>query len=342
VLKTKPSKVEKELLRQHRKESGVELIRLKADAVLMWDNAMSDTGVADVSGRSERRVVLWRRDWNKRRMASIFSGHQSNVNAAKLTKDQQKQIKQVLTQPPSEYGIPKEFWDVPTLKEYMRVQFDVIYESPVSYYFLLHFSGLSFKYPDTFDRKRNEGLITERMQSIRAEIKPLLQNPDWEVFSVDEVRMDQEAIIRKAWLKKGRRTVVKVDRNKQSQSYFGLLSQKDYKCHLYEMEGMQNSETVLKVLKQFLQDNPNKKICIVWDNAPFHRSKKIKDELAKGGIMERIHLIAMPPYAPDENPIEKVWGATKRKISNVQRDTFQETKQAFSDYVASRKFRYSF
>ena len=108
------------------------------------------------------------------------------------------------------------------------------------------------------------------------------------------------------------------------------------------MADKQNSETVLSAMKQFLQEYPNKHIAIIWDNAAFHRSKQIKEQLKEGGIMERVHLIAMPPYAPDENPIEKVWGTTKQKISNIQRDTFEETKQAFADYVSSRTFHYGF
>jgi len=302
---------------------------------------MSDFGVADVVGRSERRVTLWRRDWNKQRMASIFSGHTDNRNAGKLTPYQLQQIKETLSAPPSEFGIPKTMWDVPTLKQYVSSRFDVVYESPESYYFMLRFAGLSFKYPDTFDLKRNEELILERMQVIRAEIRPLQHRDDWEVFSCDEVKMQQDAIIRRCWLKKGQRTVIKVNRDKQSQSYIGFLNQKNYRCHLYEMP-WQNSDEVLKAMKLFLQEYPNKHIAIIWDNAPFHKSKAIREQLKKGGIMERVHLIAMPPYAPDENPVEHVWNTTKQAVANIQRSTFEETKQAFSDFVASRHFQYSF
>ncbi len=275
------------------------------------------------------------------RLSSIFSGQQDNANAAKLTKEQLQQIKEVLEQPPSVHGIPKEMWDVPALKEYVSTTFDVVYESPESYYFLLRFSGLSFKYPDTFDLKRNELLILERMTAIRTEIAPLLTSKDWEVFACDEVKMQQDAIIRKCWLKKGQRTVVKVNRNKESQSYIGFLNQKNYQCHLYEMP-WQNSDQVLKATEQFLKEYPNKKICIVWDNAPFHRSMKIREQLKAGGLLERVHLIAMPPYAPDENPIEHVWNTAKQAVANIQRNTFEETKRAFSDFVASRSFRYLF
>jgi transposase len=341
VLKTNISNEEKVLLREHHKYSPVLLVKLKAHAVLMWGNGLSDNGVADVVGRTERQVALWRRAWNKYRMASIFSGHAENHNAAKLTADQLQQIKEALASPPSDYGIPKEMWDVPILKEYVSTTFDVVYESPESYYFLLRFSGLSFKYPDTFDLRRNEAFILERMRSIRAEIKPLLHRDDWEVFSCDEVKMQQDAIVRRCWLKKGQRTVIKVDRKTDSQSYIGFLNQKSYRCHLYEM-AWQNSDEVLKAMEQFLAEYPDKHIAIIWDNAPFHKSKVIREQLQKGGIMERVHLIAMPPYAPDENPIEHVWNTTKQAVANIQRDTFEQTKQAFSDFVASRQFRYLF
>jgi len=341
VLKTKLTKEEKVLLRQYHKESPVLLVQLKAHAVLMWDNGIADAVVADVVGRSERQVMLWRRAWNRLRMASMFSGHENNGNAAKLTREQQTQIKEVLARPPSAHGIPKEMWDVPTLKEYVSTTFDVVYESDVSYYFLLRFSGLSFKYPDTFDLKRDEDLILMRMQSIRSEIKPLKHREDWEIFAVDEVKMQQDAIIRKCWLKKGERTVVKVDRDKQSQSYIGFLNQKSYQCHLYEMD-WQNSDEVLRAMEHFVQEYPNKHIAIVWDNAPFHKSRQIREALKKGGVMQNIHLIAMPPYAPDENPIEHVWCTDKQAVSNIQRITFQETKKAFYDFVTKRSFRYSF
>lgn len=341
MLKINITKDEETLLLAHIRTTPVVLIRYKAQAVLLASQGVKHSAISLAVDRQPRTVLSWLKDWDARRMASIFSGHQNNSNAAKLSKSQLIALKQVLQYPPSSQGIPKEFWDVPTLKNYLSAVFDVIYESDESYYFILRFSGLSFKYPDTFDLKRNEALITERMEAIRSEIAPMLTSDDWEVFASDEVRMDQEAIVRKCWLKKGERTVIKVDRKKQSQSYIGFLNQKNYQCHLYEMP-WQNSDEVLKAMKQFLAEYPKKKICIIWDNAAFHKSKAIREELKQDGIMERVHLVAMPPYAPDNNPIEHVWNTAKQAVANLQRDTFKETKQAFNDFVASRKFRYLF
>jgi len=328
-------------LQEYTKTSPLLLVQLKAYAVLLAYGGASNETIGLAMKRKPRTISLWLGDWQKRRTASLFSGHMGNNNAGKLTKDQLEAIKLVLKSPPSDLGLPQEFWDVPQLKQYVQATFGIVYESTSSYHFLLTFSNLSFKYPDTFDLKRDELFIKERMKAIKKELKPLLKDDSWEVFASDEVRIEQEAEIRRAWLQKGERTIVKVNRKKESQSYIGFLNQKSFNCELFELT-WQNSEEVLKAYKLFLDNHPNKKICIVWDNAPFHKSKAIRDELAKDKLLERVHLIAMPPYAPDHNPIEHVWNTTKQAISNVQYSSFKQTKEAFTSYINSRKFNYSF
>ena len=305
----------------------------------MREKGMKHSDIGDIVSRDEHAISGWVKDWNERRMASIFTGHALNGNASKLTKKQKEEIKEALSKPPSDQGLPKSFWDVPGLKKYVETRFDIVYESDRSYHFLLQFSNLSFKYPDTFDYRRDDAKIAERIEEIRKEIKPFLANPEWEVFASDEVRIELEAQIRKAWLKKGERTIVNVNREREYQSYIGLLNQKTYGCHLYEMP-WQNQEEVIAVLKKFKTKYPKKKICIVWDNAAFHKGKLIRRELSKGKSLENFHLINFPPYAPDKNPIEHVWNDAKGAIANIQRDTFAETKSAFARHVRGKKFRY--
>ena len=235
MTKTKLSAEERKQLQAYNKTSPLVLIRYKCQAVLMHDEAVSYAAIAQVIGRSKRVIERWLSDWNNRRLASLFTGHQDNGNAAKLTKAQLAEIQATLTSPPSDTGLSGAFWDVPKLKSYLEASFGVVYESESSYHFLLRFSNLSFKYPSAFDRKRDLGLIGARMREIQLEIAPLLIDPSWEVFAVDEVRMEQEALTRRAWLRKGERTVIKADRDKQAQSYIGFLNQTTFQCAVYEM-----------------------------------------------------------------------------------------------------------
>jgi len=339
VVKTKITTEEKTLLKEYLKKTPLIAIRSKCYALLIRDKGMQVKDIADIVSHDEKTISRWLKDWDEKRMSSILTGHQNNDNASKLTKKQKVEIKEALAKPPSAYDIPKEFWDVPALKEYVQTKFDVVYESVQSYHFLLSFSNLSFKYPDTFDRHRDETLIAERMAEIHREIKPFLKNPNWEVFASDEVRMELEAFTRRAWLKRGERTIVKVNRQKEAQSYIGFLNQKNYRCHIYEVP-WQNQTEILKALKQFLKKYPKKKICIIWDNASFHKGQEIKKALAKGQLLERVHLINMPPYAPDKNPIEHVWNTAKGSMANTQYEGFEKMKEVFTKYIDGRKFKY--
>lgn len=339
VKKIEISEEENSLLKDYLRQSPLQSIRSRCQAILMHEKGMELADIGDIVSRHEDTIRKWIKDWQTIRIAGIFTGHEENENASKLTKEQREQIKKTLQQGPCEQGLEKAFWDVPTLKNYIAATFGVVYESERSYHFLLKFSRLSFKYPDTFDCRRDEAKIAERMNAIRKEIKPLLEAEDWEVFASDEVRIELEALTRRAWLKRGERTIIEVNRKREAQSYIGLLNQKTFVCHTYEMP-WQNQAEVLKSLQLFLTEYPGKKICIVWDNAAFHKGKIIQKALEKGGLLEHVHLVALPPYAPDKNPIEHVWNDAKRSIANIQRENFVQTKDAFIQHIKNRKFAY--
>jgi transposase len=330
---------EKDILRKYFKTTSLILIRLKSQAILLRSKAMKVEDIADVLGRKERTIARWIHEFIEQRLASIFTGHQDNKNAARLTKAQKEQIKKEISLPPSTEGIPKTFWDVPTLKEYVSAQFGVVYESNQSYHYLLKFSNLSFKYPDKRSPHRDEEKIEKRIKEIREEIAPLLSSPQWIVFASDETRVQLEAEIRRAWLVKGKRTIVKTERSKEHQNYLGFLNQKSGQCLVYEIERGNQQETI-RVLKTLLNQYPDKRICVIWDNAKWHKGKLLREQLSNGKKLERLHLLAFPPYAPDHNPIEHVWNYGKDKIKNRGGHMFEEIKQAFLASIHNHSFSY--
>lgn len=333
------TKQEREILSNYFKTSPVKLIRLKSQAILMRDSGFSQeqTGIALL--RETRSIQRWESDFNDRRLASMFSGHVGNENAAKLTRNQKEDIKKVLQQAPSEAGLPVSFWDVPELKEYVKAEFGVRYESAKSYHYLLHFSDLSFKYPDKFDKKRDEEAIKKRMEEIYRKITPLLGSDEWEVLCADEVGLQLNQLTRKAWLKKGEKTVVKVERMRERQNFMGYLNQKSGRCHIFPINSG-NSEEMIRTLRLITKKYPRKKICIIWDNATCHKSKELKAELAKGKSLEHIHLIALPPYAPDHNPIEMVWNEGKRKAVKFIDVSLEKVTSLFLRHIAHSIYDY--
>jgi transposase len=77
-----------------------------------------------------------------------------------------------------------------------------------------------------------------------------------------------------------------------------------------------DSAAVIAFLQQLLSAISGK-LLIIWDGAPIHRSRAIKEFLAAGAT-ERIWLERLPAYAPDLNPDEAIWHYLKHvELRNV-------------------------
>ncbi len=324
------------LLKQHFRKSHNRLIRERSQAILSLNNGFSIVQTGQLLLRSEKTIREWVKQFQKIRVASIFP-HYKGENAAKLTRQQKLEIQHILSQPPSDLGVPKDFWDISSLKAYITAAFGVEYESDESYrlIFLLH--NYSFHLPQTFDRHRDEKKINKRMTQIRREIRPYLKDSNWLVFAADECRIVWESIIRRLWLPKGSKTVIKVERKRQAQSFIGFLNLKTGEEQLFRL-AWQKQDEIIPVLEILVKKYPDKKICLVWDNARFHHGKKIRKKLSTA--LKTIHLINLPPYAPDCNPQEHVWKYGKDQLANKQRDSLEETVAAFISITTGRNYYY--
>ena len=64
-----------------------------------------------------------------------------------------------------------------------------------------------------------------------------------------------------------------------------------------------------KIVRKYYGDKP---IAYFIDNASWHKTKKVREYCDKNKIM----LLFLPPYSPEFNPIERVWGFLKSKVKN--------------------------
>ena len=330
---------EKQILKGHYKRSACGLIRERAHTLLLADQNRSAADIALILMKKEDTVRQWLTDFNQRGISTIFHKYEGNTNASKLTQKQRKEIEEILKNPPAEQGLPKQFWDVPIIKEYIKGEFGVVYESDRSYHYLLKFNGLSFKLPTPFDFKRNIEQINQKLKEIHTELPKYLNDDQWEVLAADEARITWEAEIRRAWLKQNEKTIIRVHRSNEYQNYFGALNLKSRKAHAIRLD-WQDTDEIIKALEELLKNYPNKNICLVWDNARWHKSKKLREKLRKNNSLEHLHLINFPPYAPDVNPEEHVWKFGKDMIANQTPNSFEETKSLFEKFIQGKSFNY--
>lgn len=330
---------EETLVIQHYRKPQCEEIRLRSHAVLLTHKGYSYAQIAEILLQTEQTVFRWIKAFSDERIASLFPKYLNNQHAAKLSREQKQEIKKVLQKPPNAYGIPKEFWDISSLKTYIKAEFGMEYESPESYRLIFVLHNYSFHLPATFDRKRDEKKVLKRVEEIKGEITPFLEDDRWLIFTSDECRIVWESEIRRLWLPKGKKTIIKVERKRKAQSFIGFLNLKTGEELLYKLS-WQKQDEIIPVLEELTKKYPDKHICIIWDNARFHHGKKLKAKLRT--TLKRIHLINLPPYAPDHNPQEHVWKYGKDKLANSQRESLEETVATFITIVTGRTYSYKF
>ena len=111
-------------------------------------------------------------------------------------------------------------------------------------------------------------------------------------------------------IKKGGRHRIQTPKKRESLTCFGCLNIRTQKFY-WKKSMKSGSEPFLWFLTQLRQKTPEKQIVIILDNASIHKSKKVK------GFLKRhtnIHLLYLPTYSPEYNPVELFWKWLKPKV----------------------------
>jgi len=94
-------------------------------------------------------------------------------------------------------------------------------------------------------------------------------------------------------------------------SVFGALNPIDGEA-VFQISDRKNGGSFIGFLELLLKKFPVLDIYLVVDNATYHRSKMVKEWLAKN---PKIHLIYLPSKSPQLNPIEHMWRWLKGEVA---------------------------
>ena len=80
------------------------------------------------------------------------------------------------------------------------------------------------------------------------------------------------------------------------------------------LSGSLNGETFKDYIEQHLAPTLHEGDIVVMDNLRCHKVKGIKQAIEKAGA----HILYLPPYSPDLNPIEQMWSKIKSLLRKVK------------------------
>ncbi len=156
-------------------------------------------------------------------------------------------------------------------------------------------------------RKRLGRATPERRESFGEPLQGVLAGAQRDrhlLVSVDEAHIHQDADLGSGWAERGQRFWVASRSPGLSArvSFYGLYLYNEGQVRLWPYSRA-NGEHTIDVLRRLRAEAPDRTLIVLWDGAPYHRAKAVREIATTLGI----ELIPLPGYSPDLMPVEALW-----------------------------------
>jgi putative transposase len=153
---------------------------------------------------------------------------------------------------------------------------------------------------------------------------------------IDHILFEDESMIRdyqaisKTWFPKGEQRIIPTYGKHHGAKLMGTLNYETGEIYVEESDKY-DAGVFLGFLKNIVAKHSGK-IIMILDNARIHHAKLLNEFLNEH--KERLTLVFLPPYSPNLNMIEELWGWLKNSvINNAFFETLNEIKSAVQSFL---------
>ena len=148
------------------------------------------------------------------------------------------------------------------------------------------------------------------------------------VWVMDEARFGLHTEVRRVWITKGVRPVVKRQTRYTWDYLYGALEVVEGEAVFAHLPTV-NLECNNLFLKEIIKTDPGAQHVVIADQAGFHLRP------GDSRIPEGVHVIALPPYSPELNPCEQIWDMLRDSegIANGLFNTVGKLRKAMEPFL---------
>lgn len=320
-----------------KKGSAQELAR--AQAIFMHEKKVNPQLIIEITGLKKSALFKWRSRFIQKGIDAIKDKEKAKPRQL-LTKEQIREtINALQNNSPRDYGYDSDFWTTSIVAHRIKEEYNVQYKTKKPFYLIFKRAKFTYHKPGQQYHNRNQQEIETWIQNIKPTLKKYLQNPNAVILAGDEMILSTQTTFQKIWLPVNSFPKIDISNKRMNRSVYGFLNVKNGVEHAYKTK-WQNSANTCKVLNKMCALYRGKEIVLLWDNAPWHRSKEVRQWLKK--TKHNIFLIAFPRYAPELNPQEHVWKEGRTKIThNKFIEHIDKITTKFVAYLNNSLFKYS-
>jgi len=311
-------------------------VRLRAHILLLLDGGYPWATIAAVLFTSPDTIARWSRRFRQDGVDAVF-GHKRGRKPSAAWLWVAVVVAWVLKRRPSEFGFARSRWSCEAVAVVLRED----HGTPVSRETVrrwLRQAGLVWRRPRPVLRPQD----SERQAKLAA-LRTLLASlpADETAVFMDEVDINLNPDIGRMWMRRGEQAAVQTPGTNEKRYLAGSIHWRTGRVFLTPGRPKEGRSAALFCrhlddLRRALRHY--RVIHVVCDNARTHRAEKSKEVqryLAQWG--GRVELHYLPLYAPECNPVERVWWRLHEAVTRNHRcATMAELLQLTFDWFSDR------
>lgn len=225
----------------------------------------------------------------------------------KLTDKQQQQVKRwIVGKDPRQYGFDYGLWTRRIVQSLMEKKFGLVVGLTAVGRLL---AGLEITPQKPLRRAyaRDPQAIQEWLDERYPKLRRRAKKYGAKLYFLDEAGVRSDPVLGRTYGLKGHTPVVPTSGQRQSINAISAVNAKgEFWYNVYS--GKLNADRFVEFLQDFMKGRRERAFLVV-DGHPSHKAKKVQAYVQS--LVGKLELHFLPPYAPDLNPDEFVWGHAK-------------------------------
>lgn len=259
--------------------------------------------IAQLLGRARSTIQLWLDLYEAGQLPRLLERKQAPGKSSELNRPEvQAQLKA---------GLKKGQWRTAAQIAAWLAQTHGIQRAAGSLYYWLGKVGGALKVPRPAHTEQDpaalaefKGRLLEKLQALKVPAgKPV------KVWVADECRVGLHTITRRCWSLRGHRVVVPKQQCYQWGYVYGAVEVVEGATQFQLMPAV-GLDLSGGFLEQIANSDPQAEHVVIWDGAGFHPTGTNQP------LPARIHVLTLPAYSPELNPVEGLWDQLKDCLCN--------------------------
>ncbi len=251
--------------------------------------------VIELFSVTERTILNWIKAFNERGIDGLIEA--KSPGAPPIIEPEQSQRYRELIEHPEKAD--QTHWTGKKFHGYLRDKFklEISYRSVIRW---LHKENFSLKVPRPWSDRQDE----KKRENFLEHLKSLLDNPDIDIWYLDETGVEADPRPKRRWGEKGKELKVANNGWHIRMNVTGMVCPRT--GDFYALEFTHVDRDVFQVFLNHANKDINlerPKNIIICDNATWHKSKSLN--------WGNFEVVFLPAYSPDLNPIERLWRIMK-------------------------------